>query len=165
MNVFLTVGTTSFDELVSSIMKRNVLEALHNKGYESIIIQYGKGKFIPNEGVRHGMIVSAFDFKDNIQENLSKADLVISHAGAGSCFETLSLNKPLIAVVNDQLMNNHQSELAEALSEENLCSWCYPKDLESTITHFNTSTLKKYVKGDISKLVDYIDSCFKTKSA
>ena len=58
---------------------------------------------------------------------MRNADLIVSHAGAGSIMEGLSIckernksvkgneYKKLVVVINDILMNNHQSELAEAL--------------------------------------------------
>ena len=36
------------------------------------------------------------------------ADLIISHAGAGSVFEAMALCKPVITVPNAILMHNHQ---------------------------------------------------------
>jgi UDP-N-acetylglucosamine transferase subunit ALG13 len=43
------------------------------------------------------------------------ADLVISHAGAGSVLEALHAHKSLLVVVNDSLMDNHQTELAHKM--------------------------------------------------
>ena len=37
------------------------------------------------------------------------ADLIISHAGAGSVFEAMALRRPVIAVPNAILMHNHQA--------------------------------------------------------
>ena len=51
-------------------------------------------------------------------QDISTADLVISHAGAGTCLEVLQAGKPLLVIVNDDLMDNHQMELAQRLSEE-----------------------------------------------
>ncbi|CAH1433819.1 unnamed protein product [Lactuca virosa] len=48
----------------------------------------------------------------------------------GSIFETLRLAKPLIVVVNEDLMDNHQSELAQELAQRNLL-FCAIQSLES----------------------------------
>ena len=50
-------------------------------------------------------------------QDVSDADLVISHAGAGTCIEVLQAGKTLAVIVNDSLMDNHQVELAEKLAE------------------------------------------------
>jgi beta-1,4-N-acetylglucosaminyltransferase len=52
----------------------------------------------------------------NLGDAIKKAALVISHAGSGSIFESLSAGCPLIVVPNPLLMDNHQVELAEQLA-------------------------------------------------
>ena len=46
---------------------------------------------------------------------MESADLVISHAGAGTCLEVLRLGKPLIVVVNRSLLGNHQVGIGKSL--------------------------------------------------
>ncbi|KAA6392126.1 MAG: putative glycosyltransferase family 1 protein [Streblomastix strix] len=53
----------------------------------------------------------------SLADELQQADLIISHCGAGTILEALHLSKPLIVVVNDTLLHNHQTELANALHE------------------------------------------------
>jgi len=50
----------------------------------------------------------------------------VSPAGAGSCLETLEKGKPLVVVINEKLMNNHQLELAKQLHRDGhvLCCNC-----------------------------------------
>ena len=49
---------------------------------------------------------------------IAQCSLVISHCGAGSTFEALSLGVPLVVVPNALLMDNHQVELANLLEGE-----------------------------------------------
>lgn len=61
---------------------------------------------------------SWFRFAPALDSLVAAAALVVSHAGAGSIFEALRARKPLLVVVNTALMDNHQTELAEALAAE-----------------------------------------------
>mmetsp|Transcript_702 Transcript_702/g.1097 ORF Transcript_702/g.1097 Transcript_702/m.1097 type:complete len:242 (+) Transcript_702:72-797(+) len=77
-----------------------------------------------------------YNFKPSLAEDMEKADLIISHAGAGSIMEgldycnrrnslaqstqsdhRLETKKKLVVVINDRLMDNHQCELAYALEK------------------------------------------------
>lgn len=60
-------------------------------------------------------------FTSDINSFIHKADIVISHAGTGSIIDTLRLQKNLIVITNDTLMNNHQTEIANEFSLANYC--------------------------------------------
>ena len=47
--VFVTVGTTSFDALVKAVDTREVKEELSRRGYTDILIQMGRGSYIPSK--------------------------------------------------------------------------------------------------------------------
>ena len=71
-------------------------------------------------------------------QDISRADLVISHAGAGTCLEVLQAGKPLLVIVNDDLMDNHQVELAQRLSEEQYLSYGSVSTLAESLRQFQT---------------------------
>jgi hypothetical protein len=56
-----------------------------------------------------------FDFTPSLAQHVAAASLVISHAGSGSIFESLSAGKALVVVPNPLLMDNHQAELGSHL--------------------------------------------------
>lgn len=82
---------------------------------------------------------------------------VISHAGAGSCIDVLTRGKPLLVVINETLMANHQMELAEQLSRDNYLVYTTVDQLAETLKSFDVAKLKKYDKGNVDKFIDYLD--------
>jgi len=46
--VFVTVGTTLFDALVRAVDTQEVKEELYAKGYTHLLIQIGRGSYIPS---------------------------------------------------------------------------------------------------------------------
>ncbi|XP_062577630.1 UDP-N-acetylglucosamine transferase subunit ALG13 homolog isoform X2 [Saccostrea cucullata] len=122
-SVFITVGTTEFEKLTNAVCSSTVLSTLLNLGYRKVTVQIGRGKEPTIDRVP-GIEVEIFKLKPNITEDINQADLVISHAGAGSCLETLAANKPLLVVINDDLMNNHQLELAYQLNKDKHLYYC-----------------------------------------
>ncbi|CAL0312174.1 unnamed protein product [Lupinus luteus] len=157
--VFVTVGTTRFDALVRSVDSEIVKQELFAKGYTHLLIQLGRGSYLPSkcEGDDGSLGVDYFTFSSTIAENLRSASLVISHAGSGSIFETLKVGKPLIVVVNEDLMDNHQSELAEELAERKHLYYASPQTLHQTISDMNLESLIRYSPGDATPVAKHID--------
>lgn len=121
-SLFVTVGTTQFDDLIDAVTSEVALEWLISENYTHVILQYGKGRapVIPNEKqYESSVVIESYDFKASLEEDMRKAHLIVSHAGAGTVMEALYLNKYLVVVINAALMNNHQKELALALGSRN----------------------------------------------
>ncbi|KAG6525987.1 UDP-N-acetylglucosamine transferase subunit ALG13 homolog [Zingiber officinale] len=157
--VFVTVGTTCFDALVKAVDSRQIKEALSKRGYTDLMIQMGRGSYAPSKVSEEDgpLTVDYFAFSPSIADYLKSASLIISHAGSGSIFETLQLGKSLIVVVNEDLMDNHQSELAEELAERKHLFYARPQMLQQTIETMDLETLVPYVPGTPKLVVDLMN--------
>lgn len=155
-HVFVTVGTTKFEKLIQKVLNKDILNQLHSLGYTSIQLQTGNGKY---KEVTHKYIDIKYNkYFENFEEEIEKADLVISHAGAGTCLQVLKKQTPLIVVINDDLMDNHQSELAGQLQKSGYLYYCNCDNLEETLKN-DLKRLKLYPEPAKNLFGTYVNNC------
>ncbi|KAH3719886.1 UDP-N-acetylglucosamine transferase subunit ALG13 homolog [Dreissena polymorpha] len=154
---FVTVGTTQFDKLIETMCEEETLKCLSKLGFTKLILQQGNGKFDPKSGTLHGLTVEHYRFKPSIRQDIEEADLVISHAGAGSCLETLEAGRKLLVVINEGLMGNHQLELAYQLHRDGHLHYCNCSNLVATLETKNFDDLMTFVPGRSQVFADYLD--------
>ena len=133
--IVCTGATVPFTELVDAITP-NVVQQLKIAGYSSIDVQYGHAQEAFINGPGRIPEVTGFSFDQDIRKRLGGVSLVISHAGTGSILDALrSTGQPkrLIVVVNENLMDNHQHEIADKLASQNLLLVCTPSTLEQRL--------------------------------
>lgn len=147
-SVFVTVGTTQFDLLIETILQdKNVLKTLVDCLHiEKIILQTGTSRIPSYEPLP--IAVEHYPYKDSIENDIQQADLVISHAGAGTILQTLEAHKPLLVVVNEKLMNNHQLEIAHEMEKQGYLYHCTCSTLARTLEKFLNHQFEQYEKGN-----------------
>ncbi|XP_063169430.1 UDP-N-acetylglucosamine transferase subunit ALG13 homolog [Candoia aspera] len=156
-SAFVTVGTTSFDELITAVTAPEATQALQDLGYNKLVLQVGRGKECPDSFSTATFTLEVFRFKNSLSEDVERAELVISHAGAGSCLEVLEAGKPLLVVINDKLMDNHQLELARQLHKDGHLFYCTSRTLVDMLKSMDLSTLKPFLPGQPEKFAAFLD--------
>jgi beta-1,4-N-acetylglucosaminyltransferase len=131
--IFVTVGTTQFDRLIEKI------DLIAPNLDEQVIAQIGNSSYKPKN-------IAYFKFKNNLNREISKADIIIAHGGAGTTFEVLTKGKKLISVDNSDVPGNHQSDLLNKLSSDGYLIWCQNlNNLEKIIHKAKKTKFKKYI--------------------
>lgn len=113
--IFVTVGTwyKGYDRLlkaVDSLIESKIID-------EEVIAQIGYSSFVPNN-------TEAIEFcsPKEFEDYVSRARLVITHAGIGSIATAILAEKPVIVVPRraelGEVSNNHQFITAKQLEEE-----------------------------------------------
>lgn len=158
-NVFVTVGTTQFNALIGAINTAEVAQLLRSIGLRRLTIQIGSGHDhgLPNSPHYKGIPIEVYSLKPTIKLDISSADLVISHAGAGTCIDVLTENVPLVVVVNDQLMDNHQTELADQLASDGYIVACTPDGLAKKLGELTRIQFRPYVRGSAKPFVSLLN--------
>jgi len=136
MNIFVTVGHTHYDALFKAVDQQ-----LSPKKY-NIINQISEGIYKPNNH-QH------FKYSNDIQKEISKADLVITHAGAGSVFNLLEISKPTLIVPNFDRIDNHQKDLADFVIKNNYACVCNDlTQLEKHVLESMGNSFNQYKKNN-----------------
>ena len=111
MNIFVTVGHTHYNMLFKAVN-----EQLSPDKYR-VVNQISDGDYLPSKHEH-------FPYTDNIEVQIEQADVVITHAGAGSVFHLLEIGKPVVVVPNFERVDEHQKDLADFVSHNNYASVC-----------------------------------------
>jgi len=145
--VFVTVGSTGFPQLIRAVLSPEATEVLVNLGFRELCVQYGTDTVLFNQIEGQAKLsITGFDYSSSIEKEMQQADLIISHAGtksrqlcnclgSGSVLEALHLGKLLIVVPNASLMDNHQAEVAKALSNEGYLLETSPRYISGLFHH------------------------------
>ncbi|CDW78405.1 udp-n-acetylglucosamine transferase subunit alg13 homolog [Stylonychia lemnae] len=135
----IAVGSTNFDELISAIDNKQFIQQ-----------QNYRGEYVPSrlQSEKIKVQIEKFIVLDTL---IYESDLVISHCGAGILLECLRSDHAIcIAVVNNTLMHNHQTELADQLSKEGYIFQATPQTIadktKEVIEIIRNSTLKDIIK-------------------
>ena len=160
--ILITVGTTKFDQLIEIVNTKEFQSFIQKQyGCEYLAIQIGRGEIEPKAKVSN-LTVETYRFKTDIADDIKQADLIISHCGAGSIMDVMKAGKPLIAVINDKLMDNHQNELADAMVQEGpyLFAVVSPGHLVREMEKMNFSKLRSFSGIDFSPILNNVISYF-----
>lgn len=112
--VFVTLGTQAKDfsrclKTIETLVKDKVIT-------ESVFAQTGHTKYKP-EGIECVQFITEKEYN----ERISEARIVISHAGTGALFSSITQGKKVIAIARlakyGEMVNDHQTEIVKKLSE------------------------------------------------
>ena len=128
--ILVTVGTTPFEGLIKAA---DVLDT-----GDEVIIQKAAGKYRPQNK-------QFFEYIEDFDQYLKKAEVVITHGGAGTLFKLLRMGKKVVGVANTERMDKHQPDLLKKLSGEGYIVWCQDvNDLAKCLREVQKKKLKPY---------------------
>ncbi|MBY6208228.1 MULTISPECIES: PssE/Cps14G family polysaccharide biosynthesis glycosyltransferase [Halomonas] len=137
MNIFVTVGTTSFESLIAS--------ALALARVEEYTFRIQDPSQQRERGVDDSCVVQRF--YDDVLLQYEWADLIVTHAGAGSVYATLEMGKKIIVVPNLERADKHQAELAKYIQENNYGAVLWDvNQLGDTIKIASKSSYRPYAR-------------------
>jgi len=130
--IFVTVGTSDFDALVSK------MDELAPSLSDQVVIQIGKGEYTPSN-------CEYFRFAPSLDAYYAQADLVVAHGGLGTTMEVLTRGIKLISVENITCVDDHQTDILGSLSQERYLIWCRDLDeLSSLLSRVADIELEPY---------------------
>ena len=144
MKVFITVGTTPFDDLMQYCDENIDHDRFKLQAQVSDYATYDIHNY------------KSFLYTDNIQSYYDWADVIISHAGAGSFYQLMEQKKNVVFVPNSNLKDKHQNDLCK-YAEINNYAFVLRKytDLTELLDKINTHLFTEYKK-DENQISKYI---------
>ncbi|EJD6044842.1 hypothetical protein M0K80_RS21505 [Providencia rettgeri] len=133
MRLFVTVGTTAFDELIESVDN-----LFSDKNTHEINYQIANGLYKPLSG-------NYFNFQPEIEKYYINSDVIITHAGAGSIYHLLKLRKKIIIVPNFNRIDQHQSDISSFMEKNKYSLVCWDlNNIKNIIDEIQNFTPREY---------------------
>ncbi|EDO06515.1 glycosyl transferase [Babesia bovis T2Bo] len=129
--VLVTVGTTSFDELIAAVDTDIVQHELQKLGYTHICYQTGRSLYKVKSAI---LKTSVLQFDHDFDKLINQSELIISHMGAGTVIDVFNAKKKAIFIPNHNVAGNHQMELYNVMDE------CYKARLDNLISKIKHAT-------------------------
>lgn len=126
MQVLITVGTTSFEELTNQCVHISFLKFLESLKVTRLIVQHGSAQ-LPDFSPLKSFNIETINYLPTLEPYIISCDLIIAHAGAGTTLEVLKAGTKLVTVVNPHLLHNHQLELAHEMQKQGRVLVTYPE--------------------------------------
>ena len=138
---------------LAPVFKQKGVKIIHQCGknaLESLQEEYKKLGFSSDE-------LELFDFDPKIELKMSRADLAISRAGAGTLWELTANALPSVFVPYPHAANNHQVFNAKFLVDQNLAKFCFQKggeiDADEMLNLINEMDIAQ-ISSKLSKQID-----------
>ncbi len=122
MNILVTVGSTPFPSLMKAA---DALAAKH----PAFTVRCQTAE--PDLTLVHA---ESFAWTESIVDDYQQADLIICHAGAGTVYALLEMNKKIVVVPNLERADHHQLELTDYVAQQGYAVACHSLlELESAV--------------------------------
>jgi beta-1,4-N-acetylglucosaminyltransferase len=148
IKVFITVGTTPFDELI-----RYCDLNLDPDKFKCTAQVSEYSSYVPKN-------LEAFPFVKDISTYLKSADLVISHAGAGNVYSILENHFKAIFVPNHTLKDGHQEDICRFIEKNHYASVYRLNSDESLNEKIGYTIIEKFQIYSNDKTNDLIHSIY-----
>ena len=160
-NTILIVGGSLGSDFINELILNNASKLKINDYKIKLIV--GRKYYKNNESkikeiVNYNSSITVYPFLNNLNEEMSKASLIISRSGATTISEILGLTKPSILIPSPNVTNNHQYKNAYKLYEKGCCKLIEEKNLniDLLISEINEILLKyEYKKQMIININKY----------
>ena len=125
--VLVSVGSSNFEKLIELVLTKEFRNLLIANGYKKLNIQIGNYKLNQkNYNENSNLEIEIFTFLpsfkfDNIIQN---SDLIICHGGAGTLIQSIKNGKKPIAIANEYVSENHQTELINYFQSQGFIYTC-----------------------------------------
>uniref|UniRef100_A0A8C7MD33 UDP-N-acetylglucosamine transferase subunit ALG13 n=1 Tax=Oncorhynchus kisutch TaxID=8019 RepID=A0A8C7MD33_ONCKI len=160
--VFVTVGTTSFDDLFERVTSPEAVQVLKARGYQHLVLQVGRSSIFPDSDSCHKLMLEPLNSRIPPLKMSNVPTWISLNYQTIFCLETLGAGKPLLVVFNGKLMDIHQLDVNPHVQLNhdshfvNL-TYCTFLNLTETLRTMDLSVLSPFLPRQPNHFANFLD--------